>query len=285
MTNQKTGLVLEGGALRGLFTAGVIDVFLENNICFDVMTGVSAGAAFGCNLKSKQPGRVLRYNLKYCKDKRYCSFRSLIRTGDMFGADFCYNRLPFELDIFDNNTFLENPLEFYAVCTDIETGKPVYYKCTDGKEKDLLYFRGSASMPLASKIVEVDGKKLLDGGIADPVPLMFSQKLGCQKNVVVLTQPKGYTKSKNRLSKLINLVYRKYPALCKICEERHEQYNSSVKHVFECEKNGSVFVIAPKKTLPIKRISHDADKIKETYELGRYAAIGCIDKIKEFIKK
>lgn len=283
MSNIKTGLVLEGGALRGLFTAGVIDVFLENGISFDVTVGVSAGAAFGCNLKSKQPGRVLRYNMKYCRDKRYCSFRSLIRTGDMFGADFCYNILPFELDIFDSDTFVKNPMDFYAVCTDIETGEPLYHKCTDGKEKDLLYFRGSASMPLASKIVETDGKKLLDGGIADPIPLVFSQKLGCEKNIVVLTQPRGYTKGKNRLAKLIDIVYRKYPKLCNICKERHEEYNNSVKHVFECEKEGSVFVIAPKASLPIKRISHDSDKIKETYELGRCAALDSIEQIKDFL--
>ena len=160
---MKKGLVLEGGAMRGMFTAGVLDVLMENNIDFDGCVGVSAGAAFGCNIKSTQIGRVIRYNTKYCKDKRYCSFKSLLTTGDIFGADFCYNKLPFELDIFDTDTFKTSPVEFFVTATDIETGKAVYHKCTDGLNDDLLWFRASASMPLVSRTVEINGLKLLDG--------------------------------------------------------------------------------------------------------------------------
>ena len=285
MESKKTGLVLEGGALRGLFTAGVIDVFMENGIDFDICVGVSAGAAFGCNIKSKQRERVLRYNLKYCRDKRYCSLRSLILTGDMFGVDFCYNKLPFELDVFDNKTFLENPMSFYVVCTDIEKGEPTYHKCTDGKDKDLLYMRGSASMPLVSRIVDADGKKLLDGGICDPIPLGFSESLGCNKNVVVLTQPEGYTKEKSSLASAMRLFYRKYPRLFELCENRHEKYNNSLKEVYKGKSDGNVFVIAPKDTLPIKRLSHDAEKIKLTYELGRRAALENLENLKHFLLK
>jgi predicted patatin/cPLA2 family phospholipase len=173
---MKLGIVLEGGAMRGLFTAGVLDVLMENGIVCDGMVGVSAGATFGCNYKSKQIGRTLRYNLKYCRDKRYCSFSSLIKTGDLYGADFCYRQIPNELDIFDTKAFLENPMEFYIVCSDIDSGKPLYYKYEKSDDRDLEYMRASASMPLVSRIVEIDGKRLLDGGMTDSIPLQFSEK-------------------------------------------------------------------------------------------------------------
>ena len=196
---MKFGLILEGGAMRGLFSAGVIDIFLENDIKFDASVGVSAGAAFGCNYVSRQRGRALRYNVDYCKDKRYCSFRSLILTGDMFGAQFCYHELPCELDIFDVQAFKDSGTDFYVVATDVETGKAVYHKCTDAGYEDLEWIRASASMPLVSRIVEAGGKKLLDGGIADSIPLRFFQNMGYGKNVIVLTQPRDYIKSKNKM--------------------------------------------------------------------------------------
>ena len=147
---MKTGLVMEGGAMRGLFTAGVIDVMMEKEIEFDGAIGVSAGAAFGCNYKSKQIGRALRYNINDCKDKRYCSMKSLITTGNLYGAEFCYHELPDKLDIFDCETFENNPMEFYLVCTDVLTGKPIYKKCEKADYDCLEWMRASASMPLAS---------------------------------------------------------------------------------------------------------------------------------------
>ena len=158
---MKKGLVLEGGAMRGMFSAGVIDVLMENNIEFDAVVGVSAGAAFGCNYKSKQIGRTIRYNMKYIKDPRYCSFRSLIKTGDMFGKDFCYNEIPNKLDPFDNDTFKKNPVEFYVVATDINNGKAVYKKLDSADGYGLSYMRASASLPLVAKPVKIDGKELL----------------------------------------------------------------------------------------------------------------------------
>ena len=171
MESKKTGLVMEGGAMRGMFTAGVLDVLLENGIEFDGAIGVSAGATFGCNFKSKQIGRAIRYNKRFCKDWRYCSLRSLITTGDLYGAKFCYDTLPNQLDIFDTETYRANPLKFYCVASDCETGKPVYKELETCDAKDLTWMRASASMPLASKVVEVDGYKLLDGGMTDSIPL------------------------------------------------------------------------------------------------------------------
>jgi len=279
----KTGLVLEGGAMRGLFTAGVIDVFLENGINFDGMIGVSAGATFGCNYKSKQIGRTLRYNVKYCKDKQYCSFASLIKTGDIFNADFCYNKIPFELDVFDTKTFLENPLEFYIVCSDIDSGKPLYYKYEKSDEHDLLYMRASASMPLVSNIVEVDGHRLLDGGMTDSIPLEYFIKQGYDKNVVVLTQPRNYEKKKNKLMPLITLLLRKYKGLVVAMSQRHNVYNRQKQYVFECEKKGSAFVIAPKEKLCVSRLEHDKDKLKSAYDAGRQAALDSLDGIRKFL--
>ena len=181
---MKTGLILEGGAMRGMYTAGVLDVMMENNIWVDGAVGVSAGAVFGCNYKSKQIGRTIRYNKKYGRDPRYAGFHSLLKTGDYFGTEFCYHEIPERLDPFDSETFQKNPAEFYVVGTDVTTGKAVYHKCTTGTDKDLDWFRASASMPLLSNIVEVDGYKLLDGGIADSIPLKWFRSIGYERNII-----------------------------------------------------------------------------------------------------
>ena len=192
--------------MRGMFTAGVTDVMMENGITFSGAIGVSAGAAFGCNYKSNQPGRAIRYNMRFSKDPRYCSFRSLLKTGDMFGADFCYREIPDKLDLYDYDEFERNPMEFYAVVTDVITGEPVYKKLNSCRGDEMKWLRASASMPLASKIVEVDGYKLLDGGIADSVPVKYFESIGYEKNVVILTQPEGYVKGENKLIPLMKLV-------------------------------------------------------------------------------
>lgn len=281
--NNKCGLVLEGGAMRGMFTAGVLDVLMENDVKFDGIIGVSAGATFGCNYISGQIGRTIRYNKKYCKDKRYCSFRSLIRTGDLYGADFCYNKLPNELDPFDNDAFRENDTEFYIVCTDIETGKPVYKKYDVDDPDCLLWMRASASMPLASRIVEVGGRKLLDGGMSDSVPIREFQKMGYSKCVVVLTQPYDYVKKKNSTLPLISLVYKKYPELIKVMANRHNMYNKTTQYIKEQEKSGNILVIRPEKTLPVNHVEHNADNLEIAYQLGRQAGENNLDRIKSFI--
>lgn len=281
--NSKKGLVLEGGAMRGLFSAGVTDVFLENGITFDGMVGVSAGAAFGCNFKSRQHGRALRYNTKYCRDKRYCSISSLIKTGDLFGADFCYRMLPEELDIFDVQAFRSNPMEFYVVTTDLITGKPVYKKCEKGNGEDLQWFRASASMPLVSRIVEIDGVPMLDGGISDSIPLEFFEKNGYAKNIVVLTQPEGYVKKSNKAFPLIKRALKKYPAAVEASRNRHMAYNASVEYAKNAEKEGRAIVICPPQKLPVGRITGDAEKLRLAYDIGRRTALENLDRIKEFL--
>ena len=280
----KTGLVMEGGAMRGLFTAGVTDVLMENDVEFDGAIGVSAGAAFGCNYKSKQIGRAARYNIKYCNDKRYCSLHSLITTGDLFGADFCYHEIPEILDVFDNETYNSNPMEFFLVCTDILTGKPIYKKCDTTGSEFLDWMRASASMPLVSNIVEVEGYKLLDGGISDSIPLKYFERIGYDRNLLILTQPKGYSKKKNALLPLMKILLRKYPKLIEAISVRHEMYNNTLEYIEEREKNGDIFVIRPPKKLEIERIEKNPEKLRAVYEIGRAEALNSIDNIKQFLK-
>ncbi len=280
---MKYGLVLEGGAMRGLFTAGVTDVLMENEIEFDGAVGVSAGACFGCNYKSRQPGRAIRYNQRFCKDKRYCSTWSLLTTGDMFGAEFCYHTIPEELDVFDKETFAANPMEFYAVSTDVETGKAIYHRCRNGSYSDLEWIRGSASMPLAARIVEVDGRRILDGGIADSIPLRFMEAVGYERNIVILTQPRGYVKRQTKSLPLVKAAYRKYPELVQAVANRHRMYNDELAFIEDAEKKGRALVIAPEEKLPIGHIEHDYTVMLEVYRLGRKAAMESLDRVREFL--
>ena len=282
---MKKGLILEGGAMRGLFTAGVMDVLLENGIEFDGAVGVSAGAAFGCNYKSQQIGRVLRYNLDYCKDPRFCSFRSLLKTGNLYGADFCYRELPFELDIFDCETYNSNPMEFHVVCADVENGEPVYRKCDRADQELLEWIRASASMPLVSKIVELDGHKLLDGGIADSIPLKYFERTGYDRNVVILTRPMEYRKGPNKILPLLKIALRKFPAIIETMAKRHEIYNETVEYICQQEAAGKVLVIRPEAPLEIGKIEHDPENIRAAYEAGRRAAEKRIAEVKEFLNR
>ena len=282
---SKKGLVLEGGAMRGLFTCGILDTFMEEGVEFDGAVGISAGACFGCNLKSRQPGRALRYNLRFAGDKRYCSFRSLIKTGDIYNADFCYRKIPQELDPFDYETLKNNPMEFYMGVTDVETGKALFPQLVDGCDKELDWMLASASMPLAARIIEIDGGKYMDGGIADSIPLEFLQSKGYDRNVVVLTQPRNYVKKPNSLMPLIRLVYRKYPNFVHAVARRHEMYNAETRYVFEQEKLGNVLVLCPEAPLGISRIEKKGSELQRVYDMGKRIARERLDEIKEFLSK
>ncbi len=283
---MKYGLVLEGGAMRGLFTAGVIDILMENDIKLDAAVGVSAGAAFGCNYKSGQIRRAIRYNTRFCKDKRYCSTLSLIKTGDLFGAEFCYHTIPEKLDIFDVEAFNASPVDFWVVCTDVTTGKAVYHKCGPINYDELEWIRASASMPVAARIVEVGGYRLLDGGVSDSIPLKFMESRGCEKNVVVLNQPRDYVKKPASGMTLMKLKYgRKYPELVKAAENRHKMYNSELKYIRSAEEEGRAFVIAPPEKLPVGHVEHDPDVMREVYRIGRRTASRCLDELKAFLEK
>ena len=282
---MKTGLVLEGGAMRGLFSMGICDVLMERDITFDGLIGVSAGAVFGCNVKSHQPGRVIRYNTTYCNDPRYCSFRSLLKTGDLFGVDFCYYELPEQLDLFDRPTYERSELPFYVVCTDVETGKAVYHLCENNIDKDIKWMQASASMPLASRMVNIDGRNYLDGGVADSVPLRYFQSIGFEKNIVILTQPQGYIKGKNKALPLMKRVFRKYPAFVNTIAHRHEVYNETSAYIEEQEQKGNTLVLRPKEPLPVGRVEHDAAKLRAAYDLGRKCAEEHWEDILAFMNK
>ena len=281
---MKTGLVLEGGAQRGMFTAGALDVMMERGVSFDGLIGVSAGACFGCNYKSHQPERAMRYNLKYIRDPRYCGMRSLIKTGDLYGADFCYREIPLHLDPFDSETFRKSPVEFYVVCTDVHSGEAVYQKLTKGDEEDMDWIRASASMPMVSRVVHVGGRDLLDGGAADSIPLRCFQSIGYEKNVVILTQPHNFVKEKNSMLPLMRIALRKYPKLVDTMARRHEVYNASTAYVRAEEAAGRVFVLAPDAPLPIKRTEKDPEKLRAVYEMGRRSMEKNLDEMMEFLK-
>ena len=281
---MKLGRVLEGGGMRGMYTAGILDVLMENEIVVDGIVGVSAGTVFGCNYKSKQIGRTIRYNKKYCKDPRYGSMKSLLKTGDIFDKDFCYNRLPKELDPFDYKTFTENPMEFYATCTDANTGKAFYKRCYNGDDKEMEWFRASASMPLVSKVVEIDGGAYLDGGIADSIPIRWMQEKGFEKNIVILTRPEGYRKSKNRLLWLMRIALHKYPNMIKAMKNRHINYNESLDEVFRLRKEGKVLLFCPDAGMDVSRTESDPDKLEEAYRMGKKHAFARLEEIRAFMK-
>lgn len=268
---SKLGLVLEGGGMRGIYTAGVLDFFMDKNLYTDGVIGVSAGACHACSYVSKQIGRAYRTNTDYIKDKRYMSFLSLLKTGDLFGADFVYNAIPNELDLYDYETFHNGKTKLYAVCTNLETGKAEYMQCINMKH-DVIYIRASASLPLLSRIVEVDGKKLLDGGAADSIPIKKFQQLGYDKNIVVLTQCSDYRKGKNNLLPLIRKRYKKYPNFIETLANRHINYNRTLDELGVMEKRGEVFIIRPGSPVNISRLEKNVDNLKALYDQGYHDA-------------
>ena len=280
---MKKGLVLEGGAMRGLFTAGIIDVMMEHGIWPDGLIGVSAGAAFGCNMKSRQVGRAIRYNKRFARDSRYSGVRSLLTTGDYFNAQFAYHVVPHKYDIFDNQAFEENPMEFVAVCTDVETGQPVYKRLDKCNEDTYDWIRASASMPLCSRVVCLEGYKLLDGGVSDSIPLEYAEQQGYERNVVILTQPLGYRKHHTRLMPLMRIGLRKYPLMVEAMDRRYLMYNRQLDYVAEAERQGRCLVIRPDEKLPIGHVCHNPEQMERVYQTGRQMGERKINEIKELL--
>lgn len=280
---MKRGLVLEGGGMRGMFTAGVMDEMMENDIPFEGVVGVSAGATFGANYKSKQPGRVLRYNVRFKDDPRYMGVRCLLKTGDWVGSEFAYHVLPMELDRVDFDTFKNNPMEFHVVCTDVDTGKAVYHQMSEIDHHEMDWIRASASLPMVSRPVEIDGYRLLDGGMADSIPLEYFQKLGYDRNIVILTQPKGFKKSLQSGMPLCRFLLRKLPKISEALENRHLMYNRELDYIDEQERLGNTLLIYPEDELPIGRIEQDEAKMRHVYQMGRDAAKARMEEIKKFL--
>lgn len=275
------GLVLEGGAMRGLYTAGVLDVFLDNNIKVDGIIGVSAGVLFGVNYLSKQKGRAIRYNKKFAKDKRYMGMRSFITTGNIVNKDFAYYEIPFKIDVFDEETFERSNTNFWATVTNIETGKAEYLKLTNVFEQMEL-LRATSAMPIVSKVVEIDGKKYLDGGVSDSIPVEKCKSIGYDKIIVVLTRPIEYRKKKTN-SLVAKVKYKRYPNLIETMENRYKKYNETVEKIIDMENKKKIFVIRPSKDLKLKRIEKDVDKLQAMYDLGISDCKKQLESLKEYI--
>ena len=280
---MKIGLLLEGGGMRGLYTAGVLDVFMEKQILIDGIIGVSAGALFGINYKSNQRGRILRYNKKYAKNKNYMGIYSLLTTGNIMNEEFCFDKIVNELDPIDYETFKKSKVEFYAVVTNLETGKAEYIKIDDLRDKhNLEYLRASGSMPFVSKPVNIDNKKYLDGGIADSIPIDKMMCMDYDKVIVVLTRPKEYRKKKSN-QVFPKLYYKTYPKFAEAINHRYQMYNEELEKISHLEKEGKIFVIRPSKLIKIKRIEKNKDKIQEMYDLGEEDALNLLVRLNEFI--
>lgn len=271
--------------MRGLWTAGITDVMMEHDIWPDGVIGVSAGAAFGCNYKSRQIGRAIRYNMRFANDSRYSGLRSLLKSGDYFNAEFGYHIIPKQYDIFDDEAFNNNPMEFIAVCTNVETGKAVYHSLKEASHDTYDWIRASASMPLVSKVVQLQGYQLLDGGVSDSIPLKYFESIGYERNVVILTQPLGYRKHQTKLLPLMRWSLRRYPNMVKAMAERHVMYNQQLDFVAQAEQEGRCLVIRPDEKIPIGHISHDPKQMRLVYDLGRAAGERYVEKIKAFYEQ
>lgn len=266
---KKTGLVLEGGGMRGVYTSGVHEYLLEKNIYYPYVVGVSAGASNSCNYVSRQRGRGKRTNLDYLKNWRYMSLRSLLLKGSYFGLDFIFGDIPNRLDIFDFETFYQSPGVFRIGATNCITGQTDYFdkhEITAGLE----HIKASCSLPFLSPIVKINGVPYLDGGIADPIPVRKALHDGCEHVVVVLTQPHGY--QKKIMSKKINFLYetvfRKYPELVKSLEVRNKQYNETVLFVEELERQGKATIIRPDGSLKLQRFEKNTSILGDLFEQG-----------------
>lgn len=280
----EAGLVVEGGGMRGVYTAGVLDYFMEKNLYFDDCYGVSAGACHISSYVSKQIGRSIKVTLDYINDKRYCSVNSLIKTGDMFGVEMLYDLIPNKLELYDYDTFNKFKGNFYSVVTNCKTGKAEYIKIKDMK-KDIIAVRASSSLPLLSRIVEINGKEYLDGGITDSIPIKKSIKDGHKKNVVILTRDKTYRKSKPKFLSFFKLKYKKYPNLVKAIENRYKMYNETLDFLEEEKAKNKVFIIQPKLPVKISRIEKDKDKLKELYDQGYEDAKELYEDLMKFLEE
>ncbi len=270
--------------MRGMFTAGVLDVFLEQGIELDGVMGVSVGAVFGANYKSKQIGRAIRSTKKYSRDPSYGTMRSLIKTGDIYDADFCYFELPRILDPFDEATYRENPIPFYVVATDVTSGKAVYTLCNKGDDEDLLWMRASASLPVVSRPVRIHGKQYLDGGIADPIPYQAMERLGFKKNVVVLTQPPHYRKKKIKWDLPLKVALLRKKEVIEIIEDYHHLYNFELDGLSARKATKRVFIIQPKDPVGIGRLEKDPNELERVYQMGRKEALERLEELRTFLQ-
>ncbi|NBK96695.1 MAG: patatin family protein [Erysipelotrichia bacterium] len=279
---MKVSLVLEGGGMRGLYTCGVLDFFLEKQIAFSMVVGVSAGACSACSYLSKQYGRGAAINIDYIKDKRFFSVRNLLKEGSVFGLDFIFNEIPNHLNPYDYQAFHTNPTIFYSVATNIETGEAHYKRIIDMRV-DSEYIKASMSLPLISPVVEIDGLKLLDGGISDSIPIQFAMNKGYDKQVVVLTQCRSYRKGKNNLMPIIAHNYKNYPHLVNALANRHLRYNQTLTQLYQLEKEKKAFIIQPQKPVNVSRVETNKSKLVDLYKDGYEDAKAMYEQLVNFL--
>lgn len=276
------GLVLEGGGMRGVYTSGVLEFFLEQELHFNYVIGVSAGACNAASYISRQRGRNKAVTIDMVNDRRYLSLRNLVKGGSLFGWDFIFNEVPNQLVPFDYDTFYNSPASFTAGATNCITGKAVYFS-KDQIELNFDVLRASSSLPLVSPIVHIDEQPLLDGGLAEPIPIRKSIQDGNQKNIVVLTQNKGYIKKPDSLLRLYKVKYKKYPALLHTMMIRHQKYNETLQYIEQLEKEGSCIVIRPQNPLQVGRLERDSAKLVDLYQNGYEDAKMLSDQIHSFL--
>ena len=277
------GLVLEGGGMRCAFTAGVLDCWMEHDIHFTDVYGVSAGACQACSYLCDQPGRGLRVWLNYLDDPRFCSVKSLLTTGDLFGAKLNYDLVPKTLDPLDNATFLKSGAHFTAVLTDVRTGQPVYYPIRDMFD-DIRAIQATASLPLISRTVKIDGRRYLDGGICDSIPVKRAVADGHGKNVLVLTQAPGYRKEPNQALGMMRIRYARYPRLVEAVARRHLMYNDTLDYIARQREAGKLFILQPDETPEVGRIEKDPEKLRRLHDVGYAAALAKLDALRAFIR-
>jgi len=281
---NKTCLVLEGGAMRGMYTAGVLDILMQNNIKFDAIIGVSAGALFGINYKSNQKGRAYRYNMRYINDKEYIGLYSYLTTGNIMNKSFCFDKLVNELDKFDYQAFKNNKTKFYVVVTNLLTGTPEYQELTDLNDQNQMeYLRASGSMQYVSKPVKINNNYYLDGATGDSIPIKYMEKLGFNKIIVVGTRPEGYQKQyKPQPSKIF---YKKYPKFIKALSNRPSMYNETIKYIEKKANNHEIIFIRPSQDLKVKRIEKNKKKLSSLYTLGQNNTKEIISTINKYLTK
>lgn len=280
---MKVGLVLEGGAMRGMYTAGVLDIFLDNNIKIDGIIGVSAGVLFGVNYCSKQRGRAIRYNKKYAGNKNYMSFYSLLKTGNIVNKDFAFYDVPLKYDIFDIEEYKKSKTDFFATVTNVKTGKAEYIKLDDVIEQ-MEVLRATGAMPFVSQIVEYEDNEYLDGALADSIPIDKCIDMGYDKVIVILTKPLNYRKKKP-LRLLAKLVYGKYPNLVEAINTRYIRYNESLDKIIDLENKKEIFVFRPSRKVEMGRIEKNPEKLQEMYDLGISDANKALKELRNYLKK
>ena len=278
---KKTALVLEGGAMRGMYSAAVLDVLMDEGIKVDAIYATSAGVLFGVNYISGQRGRAIRYNKRFSRDKRYMGIYSLVTSGNVINKDFAFYEVPFTLDVFDDEAYMNSDVKMVATVTNVHSGGVEYIE-VKSVLKQMEVLRAASAMPFVSQMVELDGQLYLDGGLSDSIPLKKCQADGYERIIVVETRPKGYRKSKSS-SLPAKLFYSKYPNLVETINNRYSAYNDILQEIDDLDARGEIVLVQPSKELHLGRIESDPERLQEMYDLGIGDAKALLPRIKQFL--